>query len=219
MVKNTTIKVNLIFTFFLRKPKGKKTRKRRRNPWWIKILINNFSRPGTRLRKSKTRQSRNGKITRNFFFRFFFASPPTEDGSSAHLSWAHTPRHPGSLSLRWAGEGDPSMAAKATNISPKEAASEFMYSTAYRTAKKAKKSQLSFGYFFFLVFLVNINHLIVFFSGRSNRPVEIINVFVICEQFGVSIFSVFPLTLSGRVSSAKAKRQQQDERRKKMFSR
>jgi hypothetical protein len=62
----------------------------------------------------------------------------------------------------------------------------FYYVIAYR-----KKKSL---FLFFVRIFFNINHLIVFFSGRSNRPVEIINVFVICEQFGVSIFFSFLLT-------------------------
>lgn len=184
--KNTTIKVNLIFTF---------PRKKQEDSWWIKILINNFF-FGVRLKSNwsgiSTEQDKNRSC-----FLYATTKRILEDELSAHSS------------CRWLARSH-SVSALSSAVMPKHPSMDhdeksykyitekFMYHIlwAYRNPSKITETKeiavREYFHFFF-----NINHLIVFFSGRSNRPVEIINVFVICEQFGVSIFSVFlsPLRL------------------------
>jgi hypothetical protein len=212
MVKNTTIKVNLIFTFF---PRQTEEKKKHENEDGIRVgkkfLLIIF--PQTLLPcalpqiEVEMEKSRRRKGKKNFSSR-------AEDGSSAHLSWTHTPR-----------SSPPREQAKAIHLWQQKLQ---IYHRRRQRAnlcipmhigrRRRRKNRSSASDTFFLVFLVNINHLIVFFSGRSNRPVEIINVFVICEQFGVSIFSVFPLTLSGRGARRRSKKTTTRAKRRKKCS-
>lgn len=115
---------------------------------------------------------------------FYIETAFLEDGLSAHLScwWLASLSFPTKPSCQ-------SPSIYGWKKSYKYITEKFMYHFYYIAYRKKKQKYLGSGIFSFFFF--NINHLIVFFSGRSNRPVEIINVFVICEQFGVSIFSVF----------------------------
>lgn len=161
MVKNTTIKVNLIFTF----PKKTTKEIKKKKLWWIKILINIFiSPPSVEFSiefsvESKVKWERiDVKSAKEEISEMCFC---TEDGLSAHLSCLATRTRTHSLA-RPTRQKHPSM-AKATNISP-NSSEEFIYHFYYIAYRKKIAVLFSFGYF-----LISIIWL-YFFRGVPIEP-------------------------------------------------